>query len=120
MSDKCPTCGQDVPETNRIITALNAWNRKPWDVLFLHESGYTVNVPNLGDVVVVAKQDPSNFNNDNGYGFQGTEPPTFLILLIDGVLYRKDGHTDSYTRNYFWNDGLKKVTASKTVKEIWK
>jgi hypothetical protein len=120
MSDKCPTCGQDVPENSRIIAALNAWNKKPWDALFSHVPGHTVNVPNLGDVVVVAKQDPSDFNHDEGYAFQGTEPPTFLILLINGVLYRKDGHTDSYTRYYFWKDGLTKVTALKTVKEVWK
>ena len=117
---KCPECGQTVADDSKtaVLNAINTWSKKPWDVLIGHEPGYTFRT-SVGDVMLVAVCDPKKFNNDDGYGFQGTEPECWVVVFVNGRLFRKQGKTDSYTRVYDWSGDFVEVIGATEEKASW-
>lgn len=123
MSDqKCPECGQGIEATSKtaVLIHILAWDPDPWYTQFLKaEPGKTYHVPNLGQVMVVAVCDPDKYNTQDGYGFQGEEPECWVVLQVNGKLYRKSGKTDSYCNEYQWTGPFAEVVPNMEVKQSW-
>jgi hypothetical protein len=121
-NQKCPECGQSVDAESKtaVLNLLLDWDPDPWYDPFLQAAPGTVfNVPVLGEVMVVAVCDPSKYNTQDGYGFQGEEPEAWIVLLIKGRLYRKNGKTDSYCNEYNWSGQFVEVAPNREVKTSW-
>lgn len=123
MNDqKCPECGQPVEATSKtaVLNHILAWNRDPWyDKFLLAAPGKTYDIPNLGQVMVVAGANPANYNGDGGYAFQGQEPSCWVVLAAGGKLYRKSGHSDSYCNEFIWDGPFVEVTPIVEEKTSW-
>lgn len=123
MSDqKCPECGQEVGATSKtaVLNRILAWDPDPWYKFLSSKPGTVWNVPLLGQVMTVASQNPDTWGIDDGYGLQGTEPECWVVLSIDGRLYRKNGKTDSYCNEFNWNGPFVEVVPEVKETTTWK